>query len=157
ATTFFIGNPGEGMARDFPKAVRDYDAMTLHFTKIFTDEWLAQMSYTLSYLRGNYAGLFRPETGQLGPNINSDFVLQSLIPNRTDPLPDDRRHQIKVFVAKDWRITPKQWVLTGFRTTAHSGEPTSTLGSHDLYGLDEVYILERGSQTRLPWNYRADL
>ncbi len=38
------------------------------------------MSYTWSDLRGNYPGLFRPETGQLDPNINADFDLISLAP-----------------------------------------------------------------------------
>ena len=47
-----------------------------------SNSWLAQVSYTYSYLRGNYAGLFRPETGQLDPNINSDFDLRSLLENR---------------------------------------------------------------------------
>jgi hypothetical protein len=157
ATTFFLGNPGEGMARDFPKAVRNYDAVTVHFTKIFTDNWLAQASYTWSYLRGNYVGLYRPETGQLDPNINSDFDLQSLMPNRTGPLPGDRTHQIKIFLSKDWPVTTEHAVTTGIRGNAHSGEPTSTLGGHDLYGADEVFILERGSQARTPWNFGTDL
>jgi hypothetical protein len=137
--------------------VRNYDAVTVHFTKTFTDEWLVQASYTWSYLRGNYAGLFRPETGQLDPNINSDFDLQSLMPNRTGPLPGDRTHQIKVFGAKDWTISPEHHVQTGIGANAHSGEPTNALGGHDLYGVDEVFILQRGSQARLPWNYSADL
>jgi len=157
ATTYFIGNPGEGMASDFPKAVRNYDEVTVAFTKIFTDDWLAQASYTWSYLRGNYAGLFRPETGQLDPNINSDFDLKSLLPNRYGPLPGDRTHQIKLFAAKDWVLTPQHHVTTGIGGRAHSGEPVSAFGGHDLYGPDEVYILERGSQPRLPWNYSADL
>jgi hypothetical protein len=145
------------MASDFPKAVRNYDAVTLHFTKIFTDDWLAQVSYTWSYLRGNYAGLFRPETNQLDPNINSDFDLLSLMPNRTGPLPGDRTHQIKVFGAKDWKLAPDQHVSTGFAVRAHSGEPTNALGAHEIYGFDEAFILVRGSQPRLPWNYGADL
>src|SRR4029078_11684305 len=62
AQTYFIGNPGYGIAKDFPKATRDYDAVTLTLQKTFADLWLAQVSYTASYLRGNWAGLFRPET-----------------------------------------------------------------------------------------------
>ncbi len=49
-------------------------------------------------------GSSSPETGQLDPNVNSDFDLVSLLPNRTGPLPGDRRHQIKVFGAKDFTI-----------------------------------------------------
>jgi hypothetical protein len=157
ATTFFLGNPGEGMASDFPKAVRNYDAVTVYFTKSFVDDWQVQASYTWSSLRGNYAGLFRPETGQLDPNINSDFDLRSLLPNRTGPLPGDRTHQIKLFGSKDWALGLIHQLSTGLGLRAHSGEPTNVLGAHGLYGLDEVFILERGSQERLPWNYSADL
>jgi hypothetical protein len=157
AITYFLGNPGEGMASDFPKAVRNYDAVTVHLSKTFADEWLAQVSYTWSYLRGNYVGLFRPETGQLDPNINSDFDLLSLMPNRTGPLPSDRTHQIKVFGAKDWAINPQHHVTTGLGARAHSGEPTGAYGAHETYGQNEVFILERGSQKRLPWNFAGDL
>src|SRR6185369_11752376 len=102
ANTYFIGNPGYGIARDFPKPVRDYDAGTVFFQKAFSSGWLGQASYTLSSLRGNYAGLFRPETGQLDPNINSDFDLRSLLVNHTGPLPGDRTHQLKLYGAKDF-------------------------------------------------------
>jgi len=156
-TTYFLGNPGSGIASDFPKAERNYDAVTVYFSKVFAEEWLGEVSYTWSKLRGNYAGLFRPETGQLDPNINSDFDLKSLLPNRTGPLPGDRTHQIKIFGAKDWTLNPEHHVTTGIGLRAHSGEPTSYLGSHNLYGPDEVFILARGDGDRLPWNYSADL
>jgi hypothetical protein len=163
ATTYFLGNPGYGIANDFPKAERKYDAVTIYFSKIFADEWLGEASYTISRLYGNYAGLFRPETGQLDPNINSDFDLKSLLPNRTGPLPGDRTHQIKLFGAKDWGLNPENHVTTGLGFRATSGEPNNTFGSHNLYGLDEVFILPRGSagpngvSDRLPWNFSADL
>jgi hypothetical protein len=163
ATTYFLGNPGYGIASDFPKAERKYDAVTLYFEKIFADEWLGSASYTISRLYGNYAGLFRPETQQLDPNINSDFDLKSLLPNRTGPLPGDRTHQIKLFGAKDWGLDQMNHVTTGLGFRATSGEPNNTLGSHNIYGPDEVFILPRGSagpngvSDRLPWNFSADL
>src|SRR5262249_14485647 len=83
--------------------------------------------------------------------------LISLMPNRTGPLPGDRTHQFKFFGAKDWKLTNEHHAQTGLGFRAHSGEPTSTLGAHELYGTDEVFILERGSQPRLPWNYEVDL
>src|SRR5262249_8886211 len=95
--TYFIGNPGYGIAKDFPRGERNYDAVTFYFTKDLADDWLAQASYTISYLRGNYPGLYRSETAQLDPNNNSDFDLRSLLVNRTGPLPGDRSHSIKLF------------------------------------------------------------
>ena len=40
ATSYFLGNPGYGIASDFPKPQRDYDAVTIYFSKTFGDEWL---------------------------------------------------------------------------------------------------------------------
>jgi len=146
--TYFLGNPGYGSSNDFPKPKRNYDAVTLYLTKVFADDWLAQASYTVSYLRGNYAGLFRPETAQIDPNINSDFNLRSLLANRDGPLPGDRTHQIKLYGAKDWVLTPEHHVTSGGSLRGRSGTPTGYLGSHTLYGLDESFILPRGSGER---------
>jgi outer membrane receptor protein involved in Fe transport len=157
AQTYFLGNPGYGIAKDFPKPRRDYDAVTVYLTKVFSDDWLAQASYTVSYLRGNYAGLYRPETQQLDPNINSDFDLRSLLANRDGPLPGDRTHQIKLYGAKDWVLTPEHHVTSGVALKGRSGTPTGYLGSHPIYTLDETFILPRGSGERTPWEFGADL
>jgi hypothetical protein len=124
---------------------------------VFADDWLAQASYTLSWLRGNYSGLFRPENDQLDPNINADFDLISLLANRSGPLPGDRRHQIKLFVARDWRLDPQHYVTTGISGRARSGEPSNHLGGHPIYGADQAFILPRGSGLRLPWEFSTDL
>jgi hypothetical protein len=156
AQTYFIGNPGSGIAKDFPTATRDYDAVTAYISKSWSDDWLAQLSYTWSYLRGNYAGLFRPETKQLDPNINSDFDLVSLTVNRTGPLPGDHTHEIKAFLAKDFQTAHDTHFTLGGAFTTQSGAPTGFWGSHPLYGADEVFVLPRGSGERLPWTYEAD-
>lgn len=154
--TYFIGNPGVGIAKDFPTAERDYDSVTLYFNKVFANQWLAMASYTVGYLRGNWAGLFRPENGQLDPNINSDFDLVSLLPNRTGPLPGDRTHQLKIFGAKDFSVTKWMNINVGLTFRTRSGEPTGHLGAHTLYGPDEAFILPRGSGARLPWIHNFD-
>jgi len=156
AATYFIGNPGYGIAKDFPKAQRVYDALTLFIDKRFSKNWLITGSYTLSYLRGNIAGLFRPETGQLDPNINSDFDLISLLANRYGYLPGDTRHALKVFSAGEISLKNRQAILIGGSVRANSGGPTNVLGSHVLYGDGEAYILPRGTGERLPWNFRID-
>jgi hypothetical protein len=155
-STYFIGNPGNGIATDFPTAERDYDAVTLYFNKAFSNQWLAQASYTVSYLRGNWAGLFRPEDGQLDPNINSDFDLVSLLPNRTGSLPGDRTHQLKIFGAKDFSVTKWMNINLGLTFRSRSGEPSSFLGGHLLYGDDQAFILQRGTGERLPWVHGFD-
>ncbi len=151
ANTYFIGNPGYGIAKDFPKATRDYNAVTAYFNKSFTDLWMAQVSYTYSTLYGNYPGLFRPETGQLDPNINADFDLISLLPNREGPLPGDRTHVIKAFGAKEFPVTGDVSLRLGLTYEASSGRPINYLASHPLYGPNEAFVLPRGSGGRLPW------
>ncbi|HEX8537458.1 MAG TPA: TonB-dependent receptor, partial [Cystobacter sp.] len=156
--TYFIGNPGLGFARDFApyKPQRDYDAVTLFFQKNFADQWLAQASYTWSSLRGNYEGLIRSDTGQLDPNINSDFDLISLLPNRSGPLPADRTHQFKIFGAREFTLRPNVSINLGASYRATSGTPYSYLGAHEDYGAGEAFILPRGAAGRLPWSHRVD-
>lgn len=157
ANTYFIGNPGFGIAQDFPIAQRDYDAVTLLFHKQWGDGWLAQGSYTLASLRGNYAGLFRPETEQLDPNINSDFDLISLTQNRTGPLPFDKNHQLKGYAAKEFEAAYGSHFTLGGAAQANSGGPTNLLGAHPVYADDEVFVLPRGSGERLPWVMSGDV
>jgi outer membrane receptor protein involved in Fe transport len=156
ANTYFVGNPGYGIATDFPKAQRKYDAVVIYLHKRFADHWLMSASYTMSWLRGNIAGLFRPENGQLDPNINSDFDLVSLLDNRFGPLPGDHRHDIKVFSAGEIPLPGNNFVLAGGAVRARSGGPTSVLGSHSLYGPAEAFIIPRGAGERLPWNFSVD-
>jgi outer membrane receptor protein involved in Fe transport len=156
AQTYFIGNPGRGMAKDFPSAVRDYDSLMVYFQKTFGNQWLAQASYTISSLRGNISGLFRPETGQLDPNINSDFDLVSLLSNRTGPLPGDRTHSIKVYGAKEFTLPRGISISMGGSYTGRSGTPINVLGSHPIYSTGEVFILPRGAGGRTPWVHSID-
>jgi hypothetical protein len=157
ANTFFFGNPGYGIASDFPKAKRNYDAVTAHFSKTFSQRWLGNASYTLSWLRGNYSGLFRAEDLQIDPHQNSDFDLQSLTTNREGDLPGDHRHSIKLFGAYAVDLGDVGVLTPGLALRARSGAPTNLLGSHPLYGADQVYILPRGSGERLPWSFRSDV
>jgi hypothetical protein len=156
ATTYFIGNPGYGIAKDFPKGRRIYDALILHVDKRFGSNWLVSGSYTLAWLRGNIAGLFRPETGQLDPNSSSDFDLISLLSNRFGPLPGDRRHTLKLFAAGEIPLGNGHTLMVGGAFRASSGAPTDLLASHQLYGPGEAFLIPRGGGERLPWVFRLD-
>jgi outer membrane receptor protein involved in Fe transport len=149
--TYFLGNPGQGFAQDFPKPERNYNAVTLYLNRNFSDGWLAQASYTWSRLYGNYPGLFRPETGQLDPNILSDFDLISLLPNRTGLLPYDRTHSVKLFGAKEFNITNALSASVGMSYRGNSGNPINYYGAHPIYLQDEAFVLQRGTGGRTPW------
>ncbi len=110
---YTIGNPGFGAAAsvflengtrvaDFPKAVRDYDALELTFDKRLSDRWQYRASYTLSRLYGNYSGLSQSdENGRTSPNVgrNFDYPLMAF-DGRGQPvygrLATDRPHQFKM-------------------------------------------------------------
>ncbi|SEM01207.1 TonB-dependent Receptor Plug Domain [Stigmatella aurantiaca] len=156
ATNYFIGNPGRGIASDFPKAVRDYDAVSLLFNKTFSDLWLIQANYTWSRLHGNYSGLFRPENLQLAPNVTSDFDLVSLTENHTGLLPIDRTHSLKFYGAKELMLSGSASLNLGLSYRGASGAPLNVLGTHYIYGPDFTFILPRGSGGRLPWVHAFD-
>lgn len=155
--TYFLGNPGHGIASDFPEAERNYDAGIVSFTKAFSDSWLAQASYTLSYLRGNWEGLYRDTTAQLDPGANTDFDAYSLTVNRYGPLPGDRRHEIKLFLARDIAVAPQHRLDVGTSVRSRSGKPTNYYGEHPGFGAGEVLLLPRGSGQRLPWVHTVDV
>jgi len=156
ANTYFIGNPGEGAASAFPKATRTYHAVTVNFSKTFADLWLAQASYTWSRLTGNYDGLFRPEDGQLDPNLNSTFDLKSLLLNQEGNLSADVTHRFKLYGAKEFVLAPVLSLTLGLSFNAASGTPINYLGAQELYGNSQAFILVRGSGGRLPWQTSFD-
>ncbi len=154
---YFIGNPGEGAGANFPAASRVYDSVTVAVNKTFADLWLAQISYSWQNLVGNIEGLFRTQSGQLDPNINSDFDLARLMVNRYGPLPGDVRHTIKAYVSKEFVVAPILSITAGAAYVGSSGTPIDFLGPASFYGQGEVYVFPRGSGGRLAWQHTVDV
>jgi hypothetical protein len=149
--TFFIGNPGFGWASVYPKAERNYDAGTLYLMKAFANDWLASVSYTLSYLRGNIPGC---DSG--GCNHGGYFDAPELAVNANGPLHTDNMHQIKLFGAKDWVIDPHSAIATGLAFNAMSGGATNLMGADIYYSTGNNYLIQAGTGPRLPWTYDVD-
>jgi hypothetical protein len=154
--TYILANPGYGIATDFPKAERTYDAVTLYFMKTFADDWLTSASWTISYLRGNLSGLYNTANDELNPNHNADYDSKTFTVNRYGPLPGDHTHEIKIFGAKDWVLNAMNRVMTGLAFRAHSGEAINYWGNHVYYGEKMHMLLPRGSGGRTPWIYDVD-
>jgi hypothetical protein len=150
--TFFIGNPGYGWASIFPKAERQYDAGTIYLQKVFANDWLASLSYTASYLRGNIPGL---DSG--GGNHGGYFDAPELAVNANGPLASDNSHDIKLFGAKDWVLSPHNTIATGVSARATSGAPTSLFGADIFYSVGTNYLIQAGTGKRLPWLYNFDV
>ena len=154
--TFFLGNPGKGYSTDFPEARRDYDAVNVYYNKVFSNQWMAQVSYTWSHLEGNYSGLFRADTGQLSPNLTRDFDLLSLTINRDGLLPGNRTHSFKAFGAKEFQLGKDTSLDIGGSFRTRSGAPLNYLGFHYRRSGSETFILPRGSAGELPWVHNVD-
>jgi outer membrane receptor protein involved in Fe transport len=135
---------------------RNYDAIELTAKKRPTGNSLLQASYTYSRAVGNYPGLFSTETGQLDPNITSQYDLPDLMPNRYGPSGLDRPHNLKVdgFYAFDFKKAGLLIVGGSFR--AQSGTPHNTLAAHPIYGQGESYLLPRGALYRSPATSQLD-
>ena len=107
-----LGNPGYGYSatffdafgveREFPKAVRDYDAMELAIEKRLSNNWAGRVGYTLSRLYGNYSGLSQSdENGRTSPNVGRNFDYPVMSFNQEGEfvfgrLGTDRPHQLKL-------------------------------------------------------------
>jgi hypothetical protein len=144
--------------RGFDKASRSYDGLELSLDRRFSSDYFIQASYVYSRTRGNFPGLFSPDTGQLDPNITSQFDLIELLANRDGPLPQDRPHSIKLdgYYQHDFGRQAGT-LLTGVRLRGISGAPVDALGKHYRYGRGESYLLPRGSFGRTAFEFSTDI
>ncbi len=140
----------------WPKPERSYDSVSFTVNKLFSKKWLAQGSYTWSSLRGNYPGLFRPENGQLDPNLTSEYDLVSLLGNKTGPLVGNRTNQIKLAGSYNATLSPDVTLVPSVNFSALSGLPVSATAVHPYYGPGESYILPRGMVGNLDWTIQLD-
>ncbi len=141
----------------YPRATRDYNALMLTLQKRLSNRFSIISSYTYSRTIGNYPGTFNPTSGQLDPNISTQFDLADLLANRNGPLPNDRPHNFKATGFYDQPIGDKGKLTFGLTFTALSGRPIEVLGAHFFYGIHEVFILPRGSGGRTPTVTQFDL
>jgi len=143
--------------RKFDKPTRDYNAVQLTAAKRFSRAFMVQGSYTYSQLKGNYPGLFSPDTGQLDPNITSQYDLIELLANRYGSLPADRPHSFKLDGYYTFDLAKAGRITAGARFRGQSGSPINTLGRHPLYGRMESYLIPRGTNGRTDFQANADL
>ena len=162
---YYITNPGRGYSVSkfveaglppTPNPKRTYNALEFRLRKSFRDNWLADVTYVYSSLRGLYSGLgSSDENGRLSPNVDRDFDLWFLNYDASGslvdgPLGTDRTSQFKA----NWSyITPWKMEIGGF-FRAMSGTPiTRTV---ELEHVD-VIVNNRGSDGRNPAWTQTDL
>jgi hypothetical protein len=84
-------------ALGYPKARRTYKAVTVEFEREFDGRWSLEGSYTWSRTRGNIEGGVRSDNGQTDSGLTTAFDLPALVNGSFGFLPNDRRHNFKIF------------------------------------------------------------
>jgi hypothetical protein len=173
ANSFMIDIDGDGTldrvdlsAADlgYPKLERKYAALDLFFEKPFDGRWYAKLNYTLSKNWGNTEGQVLSDIGQGDVSTTQAFDFPELMEHANGLLPNDRKHQFKL--VSYFQATP-EWGV-GLNGLLASGRPKNCIGSYpnpDItpasYGSAFFYCngvaTPRGSQGRLPWDFRVDM
>jgi len=142
----------------YPAAVRKYNAVELTMEKVWDGKWSAQFSYTWSQSYGNYEGWVLSDNGQDDAGITQLFDTPDLTRNTYGKLPNDRRHQFKLFGA--YAITPE--LTLGVNSLLSSGRPINKIVPYDdailgsAYGVSYMGV-PRGSAGTTDWQFRTDL
>jgi outer membrane receptor protein involved in Fe transport len=167
----------------YPDAERKYYAVELTAKRRFADNWMTQIAYTWSQSYGNYEGYVKSDIGQDDAGLTQDFDFPGLMDNAYGFLPNDRRHNLKVFGAYAWdmglQIGGYVYYQTGRPQNAISLHPTDVWAQEygaasffyadgtpaprgsvgttdDLYGLDAMVKYDF-QMAGLDWNVRLDV
>jgi len=141
----------------YPDPVRKYGAIEFTFKRRWTDHWMMQGSYTYSHLYGNYEGQVDSDTGQDDAASTDMFDFPGLMENSYGNLPQDRRHNLKIWGAYAF----DSGFLFGVNLSYHSGRPIGALGNYPdaenpayLYGaaahFNQGQAVARGSVGTTP-------
>ncbi len=142
----------------YPAAVRTYYSMELAVEKVWNGKWSAQFSYTWSQSYGNYEGWVLSDNGQDDAGITQLFDTPDLTRNTNGNLPNDRRHQFKLFGA--YSINPE--LTLGANVLLSSGRPINSIGTYNdaivgtAYGASYL-LAPRGSIGTTDWVFKTDL
>jgi hypothetical protein len=189
---YFITNPGTktpvtstdftDQPIGFENAVHDYNAFEVEADRRFSHNWSLQASYRYSRTTGNFEGFFRNDNGQSDPGITSLFDFPTNDPTyvslgrdlgfRGDirflgsagigPLPNDRRHQGKVYGNYLFGFG----VNVGIGLNLSSGRPLTALAANPVYDTPgeipetprgQGFQTEQGFKKRTPVESEFDL
>jgi len=150
-------------AMGFDPMVRKYNAVNVTLEKSFRNGLYLKGIYTWSHSYGNVEGSVRSDNGQDDAGITTLYDFPGLNEGAYGDLPNDRRHQLKVFGAYD--ITP-DWQVN-FAGVYMSGRPRNAFGLHPtdefavLYGAESFFnqgtFSPRGSLGTTPSTWNLDV
>ncbi len=152
----------------YPKAERNYRAWDLEVSHPWDGEYALTASYTWSHSHGNNEGWVRSDNGQTDAGLTTNFDQPGLADHAIGDLPNDRRHQLKIFGA----YALSDDLTLGFNFAYQTGRPYGAFGIHptddfaSLYGASSFYMSDengvatavpRGSLGRLPDTWKLDM
>jgi len=147
----------------YPKAKRTYDAVTFTFDRRNTGVFGFGGSYTWSKSKGNIEGGVQSDFGQDDTGITQDFDQPGFVPGSYGYLPNDRRHQFKVYgdvnIGRD--------LVFGLNAQLYSPRPLSCIGFNPTdvfangYGAASHYcggkLSPRGTAQKTDWFKNVNL
>lgn len=141
----------------YPKASRTYYAMELYAEKVWDGKWSASFNYTWSQSFGNYEGQVLSDNGQDDAGITILFDSPMVTENTKGYLPNDRRHQFKVFGS--YAINP-EWQLGSF-VQLTSGRAINKIGwrADPVRGStsNDYFAIPRGSGGTTDWVFNTNV
>ena len=157
----------------FPAVKRLYTALDLFAEHPFDGKWWGKATYTFSRNTGNMEGQLLSDIGQADVSTSQAFDFPEFSINSDGPLPNDRKHQVKLFgyyqATQEWGVGGNFLYASG-RAKNCIGNAPSTTGDYFTNGnvtnyshYNSAYFFcngkpsPRGSAGTLPADLRLDL
>jgi hypothetical protein len=150
---------------------RTYNAIELTLNKAFDGKWGGSASYTFGKSKGTAEGYVNSTIDQEDAGVSQDFDFGTFTHGAKGYLPNDRRHQVKLFGV----FAVNEDIKVGINLNSTSGRPLSRIGfvpsdtpgdaalytsASTYYYLDSTgttVLGQRGDQGRTPWTHTIDL
>ena len=123
----------------YPKATRDYKAVTFTVDREFDGVWALGASYTIVANIGNYEGGVKSDIGQSDSGATEDFDQPGFTFGTYGYLPNHRRHTFKLHGS--YQLT--DWFMLGANAVVQSPKKFGCLGVVPLY-VDPFAAAYRG-------------
>lgn len=153
-------------AQGFERGVtRQYYSLDFSLTHVWNGKWTAKVDYVYSKTWGNTEGPVSTYSQQSGSyeSITTAWDFPERMAYSDGVLPNDRRHQIKIYgayaITPDWTVGVNLYAASGTPRMCRGGYgPTEQAlhGSHTYYWCGGVPV-PPGSLGRLPWTSHLDL
>ena len=147
----------------YPESIRKYASVDVTFEKAWDGVWLLNAAYTWSHSWGNNEGYVRSDNGQDDAGLTTLFDQPGLLDGAYGDLPNDRRHQVKVFgsyaITENFNVGANFQFWTGRPKNAFGYHPTDVFAQ--AYGSESFYkngvLAPRGSEGRTNSYWNLDL